>query len=955
MLPFQKAHWLLGCSGIAMIMEQDRKHWLLKTDKLKQVQDTVTGHMFQGQLDNTGTEINIETKKFPNTHNVLASLEFSSDELSQVLVATSSALPFADDDTNMACVRLQSTEYQYDPDTKKNFKLKFTNATQVTIPIRTTPNGTETLDVPFIKTTTPPTLEMLDSNEQFTISVPITFSTTMTNVEYYYPLAEFKPFDLDELGGDVYEFESLITDEQSIGYPIFWFISDELKADGGTTHDVGYAGIQITSNSVSGEYPYNLNEWDGLPEWMLTNTDSQRLVVYAIHETPTSDEDPTTKQTAALLFDPGVPSTENSEDLPADSIGRVYVLSNDDIDYHNNNLEEHPKPPRTVARICDVPTSVMQLTNLAGIAPTPVVDKKYVRSEASYTDDDQEKLYNGITSDLWVRPTHLKMDGTPVYDPDTTENNEFVFQTLEGLNSIDLMNYNDFREYENLNQMVPTESVEVVSIVNPGSGYVQDDSGTIVIGGFGYIYTITEVTDGVVTGVTIAGKPDVSINLSNFDMLPGTSGLTQVYGTSPLTGSGSGLRLQFQIQNYESLLPRRGGIRSGLFAFVRRDNGLWMYGYDKTNNSWKQVTLISEYEVSDPTTAVTMRDAYLNSIIASTRIFPISEKAGNQAETSIKVLSTASCVNVIDPEKIPLTIPIAMRDPSDTRTIVDLNKYVCYHIETGVAQQKTHQSVIDYFRQNNRGRFGCYLIWRWVTNDPTDRTFEYGFVYLSFNNLQSTDNTTFLPSNDLVYKKFVNTNPSTTLIWDVKGIGPMMWTFNPDTFTQESYELNADTRDLYVIRRSRTWKNVQIWIPSTHTLVSLYDTNGKLKWNIDVGLYDGSGAIQTPIYRQPEYTAYPMHLNIGCDINDIPDYLQPKGGWQLIFPRIESFSFRNDETESVYTPIRLNVIRGNVTNTTQVMDSQGNLINAKTMIIDDRLETSSIKVYNEETGLWTQI
>ena len=66
---------------------------------------------------------------------------------------------------------------------------------------------------------------------------------------------------------------------------------------------------------------------------------------------------------------------------------------------------------RTVARICDIPTSIVQLTGISGVSPASVVDPKYVRSEASFSEEDKDRLYNDILASRWVRPVHLRLYG----------------------------------------------------------------------------------------------------------------------------------------------------------------------------------------------------------------------------------------------------------------------------------------------------------------------------------------------------------------------------------------------------------------------------------------------------------------------------------------------------------------------------------------------------------------
>ena len=59
---------MLGYNNLGLILEQERKHWLMKTDKNKQNQDKATGDIFQGQIDNIATDIIVESKKLPYSY-----------------------------------------------------------------------------------------------------------------------------------------------------------------------------------------------------------------------------------------------------------------------------------------------------------------------------------------------------------------------------------------------------------------------------------------------------------------------------------------------------------------------------------------------------------------------------------------------------------------------------------------------------------------------------------------------------------------------------------------------------------------------------------------------------------------------------------------------------------------------------------------------------------------------
>ena len=121
---------------------------------------------------------------------------------------------------------------------------------------------------------------------------------------------------------------------------------------------------------------------------------------------------PESRQVAALLLDPGTMKVDDSEELTDSEIGRIYVLSNDDPEYENNATAKYPKPARTVARICDIPTSVSDFLNVEGLVPVSIVDPKYVRSDASYTTSEKNRLWNVLNSKV-VTPLADDQYGNP--------------------------------------------------------------------------------------------------------------------------------------------------------------------------------------------------------------------------------------------------------------------------------------------------------------------------------------------------------------------------------------------------------------------------------------------------------------------------------------------------------------------------------------------------------------
>ena len=221
----KKIKWYLGASSYAMIMEQDRKHWLLKTDRTKQVQDTITGDVFKGRVDNLGSDIIIETEKSYTQDMVVHNGTFASANVSDVFDLASSVYSFIPELNGLHFLRLKSISLLVDGD-YHNFRLKLTNVEECYVPIAPDKTDPDVFVYKWYKTTDRPVLQMMDGNGQWTIEQEIVFSEGVTNPVYYFPADEvLQPVEIDVVAGTLTS--DLITDQNMIGYPLLWFTCDE--------------------------------------------------------------------------------------------------------------------------------------------------------------------------------------------------------------------------------------------------------------------------------------------------------------------------------------------------------------------------------------------------------------------------------------------------------------------------------------------------------------------------------------------------------------------------------------------------------------------------------------------------------------------------------------------------------------------------------------------------------
>lgn len=1139
-----KILWYLGYNNLGLILEQERKHWLLKTDKRKQVQDKTTGDIFEGEIDNRGSDVKIRSSKLPIKNDVIPTLSFVNEGANSILDFANAAFPFSMGCKGFMFARITSINYPMETNDDlqyKNYRIVFNGAVKRTLAFGVSPYSSEVYSGEWIETPTPPVLQMMDDVGDYSIEVPLTLANS-TGSKFYYPLEEgLQPFNIDKVGANKYVSED-INDDAYIGYPLFWFSTDKTrtgptvalgangyntanmaymifstegnagtmyvgkayvnvdgtdatgatpdlslpseweirctptgmetfdnsdadfnknidssniyfykKSTGDTTNipidkgadennvfrmiknigwtyvdnrtykidmnlfesnnkaqsgmaspltglfeisldksipyyiedkaNLGYAGIEFTASNPmmdnGDRYPHDLDKWEGLPEWFgdpETGT-PQHMAVYAIHNTPMYSElNPESRQVAALLLDPGKMKLTDSEELENDEIGRIYVISNDDPVYENNATSQHPKPERTIARICDIPTSVSDFLNVEGLVPVAIVDPKYVRTQAAYKTSEKEKLWNVLNSKV-VIPKNLDEYGNPIYGPSNP--NPYIFTSMENLNKVDLINNNDFREWINLNSMVDPTKVSVYSIANPGKDYTVNATGIVIIGGVAMNYIVTEVDEeGGVTGVQVVPQDSsVFINLSNFDMQEGADGITQKYGTTPVAGEhegqpvpkvGSGLEIVMRIADYDDIRMKQGNIYDNLVAFVYVGNSLMMYRYttDEHNplhvGSWGRGLEITHFERTNTHKdggGYSPTDAMTRFLIPYIKTLNVCSQTDGRGLDRLTAMTTPSFINITDVSHTP--IHLAGDDPS-TLSRVDLCGFHCEGFTSWIPMNNGSESkVMDYIKEHGNLDRDCYLAWQW--NDG-ETAFRYGIIRRSMNNYVTTDTTTTIPPNTMKYSSYVNTNATTTVVWDVPEFGPMMWVYNPSYNRKEVYNINQDTRDLYISYSNEadsetpnimSWKDIDIRIsPYGGTVEKII--NDKNKFNFYI--YTNNPIQGSPIGSSAIYNEYEFVKIASQGDRLTASTPTPVGNWQLVFPRVNQYKIVSSGIQDgVYnTEVKLRRLvpiegedLGEISN---VLDNTGHNINSKVVIFDKGVSGTKMKIYNKETG-----
>lgn len=268
--------------------------------------------------------------------------------------------------------------------------------------------------------------------------------------------------------------------------------------------------------------------------------------------------------------------------------GRIYVISNDPAEYENNDRTLFKKEKRTLARICDIPTSYLQLTNIPNYSPSVVSDWNtlsnlhYNRTYANYTNGDLKRLINNEDNTL------IRYKNTQIFSND--------FNTDDVLS----MYGDNYKEYIKLNSkihLVPGSTCKLVT-TNTGSGYKKNDTFKFNIGGRYFSGIINEVVNGIPTKVSFILPENNDLGYVNISNL---SNNISTYYTSSTIGVGSGFIVQLEIPDkiWNELIPTWNGkyIESThLFKFDEY-NHVWIYTYDIENNTMIKNTQITGIEV----------------------------------------------------------------------------------------------------------------------------------------------------------------------------------------------------------------------------------------------------------------------------------------------------------------------------------------------------------------------
>jgi hypothetical protein len=515
--------------------------------------------------------------------------------------------------------------------------------------------------------------------------------------------------------------------------------------------------------------------------------------------------------------------------------------------------------------------------------------------------------------------------------------------------------------------------IEPGFVIEGGSDYKIGDIGLIYIGGFALQYGVTSINaTGGVSSFTITpikqgdlpNKQYPDISLSNFDMQDTNNGYTETYGTSPLNGDGTGFRCTLFIPNIENYQLTYGDNYSDLFALMKHQDGLWLYEYDNENGVWNKTMMLSAFENATASSGFqTTTDAYMSFLLPTQQNLSICQYYDRREKIeNVAALCTSTFVNIIDTTKTPIQTDVtaSTTDPSSITNEVDFCKFRCSGFKRYRAREKTWTSVYDTLLKAGVLKQDCFIAFKWALTSTVDMHFYAGIIERSFNHVLSTSNFSMLPENTIPIQNGINSNPSTTIVWDVPNIGPMMWVFNPNSLIHEKYHVDQQRQSFYIERTASSWEDVDI-CPNpdlgNSDFTSLFDQHGKLLFNIYTNSpymrnvrYDSN---DKSIYRQPIFTKL---LDAGTPKDEIKVYEAPTGNWECVFPRVDSFVFEKDDERHI--PLQMQAVHANnVIVTSKLINEATNQDeSARTIIFEDTLTNGvRAKIFNSATSTWDTI
>ena len=291
--------------------------------------------------------------------------------------------------------------------------------------------------------------------------------------------------------------------------------------------------------------------------------------------------------------------------------GRVYLSSNESTDYVNNKSATKPKPDRTVARICDIPTDLSQLISIKMVSPTLLIDPRYTRTEANFSKEDRSRVLQMKNDGVFIRGRKQRPDRYP----------ELVYESKDILTAATDKEYltDKFPSYTKLDESIMIEPyIDTSGPLSPyGNEYnwtVMDSDKNFQVGDVLKGYIGGRVIRGVVKTVSSSGMirelddgglydedseyntDPITIPILNLTSRSLYIQLTVESRYSTSTGSVAYVMFLISDEEWASLLPEIDGPVENIHALYKDENGnMFITKWDNEVEVWT-----SDYQLIGP-------------------------------------------------------------------------------------------------------------------------------------------------------------------------------------------------------------------------------------------------------------------------------------------------------------------------------------------------------------------
>lgn len=475
---------------------------------------------------------------------------------------------------------------------------------------------------------------------------------------------------------------------------------------------------------------------------------------------------------------------------PDTEYGRVYYVNNDSITYENNAglPEEDRKAPRTLARICDIPTEYSQLMHVENNAATFLFDDKYVRMTCSYRSEDLNTLLNKRT----------------IVMPRITDNHgpgdKWIYTYSESPNA--LLNKSTLISLGYYKWEIPSPYIDANELTyvisNTGVDYEVDDEFYILIGGKAF--------DGVVTSVSPSGEVlSATIDFDDEDIsVYNLEGVDTIVEAKNKSSNGDGLKFVLSVNSIDVInehkpYPLINAARTDgtppdetLICFkLDKYGNIWIWSMDEDWH-WSEYCQVTGIEVID-------------------NDYDVNPTKDDRTVNNVLLVDTLYAQPIFNKSDL---YPNMFTD-------VDIQTYTTYL--WNVFPSNPEEDLSDKFHDVNKQDMFYELISTDTVSGCFDlKTYEIGLPwYVSRDNVS---NPVTLPRfNQLNLPSY--SNKTNEFIRSYNDKQPELFIYSPNKETIETYDINFNYRDLNILEEQRS-------ITFANLSRSLYNANRRLNNNV---------------------------------------------------------------------------------------------------------------------------